>query len=373
MTTRIANLLRSGTDDIVREWIGELRTSDCTEAHKQLPISDIAGNIKIMIANIAGTLASREVTADKAIAASGLPVILSDLIPASGSGVRDLGASKRTQPLGTRPLNNPIVRAEHAMVSHGKMRHAQGCVFHEVLLEFAMLRQAIFRQLSAQIKIVERDELAETLPLIDRTFDELMLVALESFYDASVHDLEKRAVHDPLTQLYNKEYFGTRLGEELRRSLRSGDALTLAMIDMDELKKVNDTYGHGTGDRVIQAVAAAIRNNCRRGDIPCRYGGDEFMVILPETGKVQARVFAERVARTLRDMTVVAAGDGTKIAQMQDITSGVERKPLVIPLPTVSVGLVSFPDDGRNPETLVAKVDVALYRAKRGGRNRIEY
>ena len=368
MANRIANLLRSSTDDIVREWIGEMRTSDRTQIHKQLLIPDIAGNIKVMVANLAETLANKETPASKAVTASNL----SGTLPRVVIGAHNLGASKRTRPLGTRPLNNPIVRAEHAMVSHGKMRHAQGCEFHEVLIEFVKLRQAIFRQLWAQAGAEARDELTESLPRIDLIFDELMVVALESFYDASVHDLEKRAVQDPLTQLYNKEYFAMRLGEELRRSLRSGDPLTLAMIDMDELKKINDTYGHGTGDRVIQAVASAIRDNCRRGDVPCRYGGDEFLVILPETTTVQARVFAERVARSLHGMTVVAAGDGTKIAQVHVINSAPERKLLVVPVPTISIGLASFPDDGRNPETLIAKVDVALYRAKRGGRNRIE-
>jgi diguanylate cyclase (GGDEF)-like protein len=362
MSIRIANLLITSTDDIVGEWIEDLRTSARTEIHKKMRVADIASNISILIANLAEAIASNSVPADREVAG---------LLNGAWAGEAKQG-SLRTQPLGTRPLSSATLRAEHAMLSHGRERHEQGYQFHEALREFVGLRQAIFHQLWAKTPNEEREELAATLPKIDLMFDELMLVAMESYHDASVHDLEKRAIHDPLTQIFNKEYFGMRLGEELRRALRSGDPLTLAMVDMDGLKKVNDTYGHGTGDRVIQAVATAIRDSCRRGDVPCRYGGDEFMVILPETNKVQARAFAERVARSLRGMTVVAAG-GIKVAQGPEVSTDREKNPLIVPVPTVSIGLAAFPEDARNPEALVAKADVALYKAKRGGRDRIEY
>jgi diguanylate cyclase (GGDEF)-like protein len=363
MSIRIANLLISSTDDIVREWVADLRASARAEIHKKLLLPDVVSNITILIANLA-----------EAIAGNGtlMGVPTTDLLPEAETGETGGGGLMRTRPLATRPLNSPFVRAEHAMVSYGRERHDQGYDFHEALFEFVKLRQAIFRQLWTRMKPEDRDELTAALPKVVLLFDELMMVAMESYYDTAVHDLEKRAIHDPLTQIFNKEYFGMRLSEELRRALRSGDPLTLAMIDMDELKKINDTYGHGTGDRVIRAVATAIRDSCRRGDVPCRYGGDEFMVILPETNKAQARVFAERVTRNLRGMTVIAAEGGIKIANGMGFDSAQTKETLVVPVPTVSVGIASFPDDARNPEALVAKADIALYKAKGAGRNRIE-
>jgi diguanylate cyclase (GGDEF)-like protein len=145
---------------------------------------------------------------------------------------------------------------------------------------------------------------------------------------------------------------------------------------MDRLKEVNDTYGHPAGDSVIMAVATAIRDTCRRSDIPCRYGGDEFAVILPETGKIQARVFAERIMRALQNLTVVIhANEGPKRAEDLQSVGRLDpsRVPSVAPVPSLSVGLATFPDDARNPETLLAKSDDALYRAKREGRNRIAF
>lgn len=363
MLIRIANLLISSTDDIVREWVADLRASARAEIHKKVLLPEVVSNITILIANLAEAIAGNDTLTG---------ITTTGTLAEAEAGETGTGGIMRARSLATRPLSSPFVRAEHAMVSYGRERHDQGYDFHEALFEFVKLRQAIFRQLWARTKPEDRDELAAAMPKVVLLFDELMMVAMESYYDTAVHDLEKRAIHDPLTQIFNKEYFGMRLGEELRRALRSGDPLTLAMIDMDELKRINDTYGHGTGDRVIRAVATAIRDSCRRGDVPCRYGGDEFMVILPETNKAQARVFAERVTRNLRGMTVVAAEGGTKIANGVGFDSDQTRKTLVVPVPTVSVGIASFPDDARNPEALVAKADIALYKAKREGRNRIE-
>jgi GGDEF domain-containing protein len=148
------------------------------------------------------------------------------------------------------------------------------------------------------------------------------------------------------------------------------------MIDMDGLKPINDTYGHPVGDAVIQAVGSAIRNSSRQPDVPCRYGGDEFAVILPETNKVQARVMTERILRALQNTSVVVTQTGQAVATADLLRGETEalsttNLPLVVSVPTVSIGLAAFPDDARNPEMLIAKADAALYQAKRGGRNRI--
>src|SRR3712207_766433 len=145
------------------------------------------------------------------------------------------------------------------------------------------------------------------------------------------------------------------------------------MIDMDHLKSINDTYGHPVGDTVIRAVATAIRESSRQSDVPCRYGGDEFAVILPETTKHQAQVFGERILEAVCNMNVVVASGAEPV--MEDAvtaqTSDGGASPLIVPVPGVSIGLASFPEDGRNPEVLIAKADAALYRSKNQGRNRV--
>jgi diguanylate cyclase (GGDEF)-like protein len=280
--------------------------------------------------------------------------------------------SARPIPRGTTPLNNPLVRVGHVAASHGKLRHNQGYEFHEMILEFVKLRQIILRRVLMLQQNGTQPDIVKAIPGFDLLFDEIMLTTAENFHQASVRDLEKKAIHDPMTQIYNKEYFGQRLGEELRRALRSDEPLTVAMIDMDKLKEINDTYGHAAGDSAIQAVASAIRDTCRRGDVPCRFGGDEFAVIMPETAKMQGRVYAERLMRGLSSVTiVVGAPGGTEVALLKPTVVDLGKRPLVVPVPTISVGIASFPEDARNPEALVAQADAALYRAKHAGRNTI--
>jgi diguanylate cyclase (GGDEF)-like protein len=239
-----------------------------------------------------------------------------------------------------------------------------------------VLRQILWETVKTHASPTVLGRMGEIVPYIDRLLDELVLTTVESFYSASVRDLEKRAIRDPLTQLYNKEYFSQRLGEEMRRSLRTGDPLTVAMMDMDMLKAINDTYGHQAGDAVIVAVARTILDTCRRSDVPCRYGGDEFAVILPETTKMQAGVFAERVLKAVGDVSVAAsptAVGATGANATGQPTSSAARIPLLAPVPTISIGIATFPDDARNPETILARADAALYRAKRSGKNHVSY
>ena len=161
-------------------------------------------------------------------------------------------------------------------------------------------------------------------------------------------DARKLADRDPLTGFYNHRFLHERLGEEIVRAQRSGTALSLLMLDLDDFKLVNDTFGHLFGDRVLAWAAELIRSTLRASDIPARYGGDEFAVILPETGPAAANVVAERILEAFQERPYEAEGrSGVPIA--------------------ASIGVAAFPRDGRNAQELIAAADAALYEVKDAG------
>jgi diguanylate cyclase (GGDEF)-like protein len=170
--------------------------------------------------------------------------------------------------------------------------------------------------------------------------------------NALAHDrLERLAAIDPLTDAYNRRFGLSRLNEEFSRAVRAENPLGVLMFDLDHFKVVNDTYGHLAGDRVLRAVAKTCRRVMREGDVLIRYGGEEFLVLLPGAGSDDLAEIGERLRRSVGE-TVVPEGD-------QRI--GV----------TISVGGATYQDAVDSPETLIAKVDVALYDAKGSGRNRL--
>jgi diguanylate cyclase (GGDEF)-like protein len=362
----ISDILTHNIDEITRRWVEGLRQSQRTEVQKHMLTAEIVDGIKAILANLAQAIETREAPDHET-----LPLFL-----ISGADSASLPASGARRPRITQPLGGPFAWAQQSAASQGKQRHAQDYELHEVLIEWIMLRQIVWDVLRVETAVQGLAIPIEFVQYFDRLLDEMTLSSLENYYNTSVRDLEKRAIHDPLTQLYNKDYFRQRLNEELRRAVRYAEPLTVAMIDMDGLKPINDTYGHPVGDAVIQAVGTAIRNSSRKPDVPCRYGGDEFAVILPETNKVQAKVMLERILRALQNASVVVTQTGqpvTAAGGAGDTTEALSTSnlPLMVQVPTVSIGLAAFPDDARNPEMLIAKADAALYQAKRGGRNRI--
>lgn len=156
---------------------------------------------------------------------------------------------------------------------------------------------------------------------------------------------------DPLTGLYNRAHFFTELEREIRLSQRAGRTFALVMMDVDGLKPVNDEFGHHYGDRLLTGVTGVIRNTVRATDTPARYGGDEFLVLLPETDAAGAYVVAEKLRHDIAAFAI----------QVSDRTIRT----------SVSVGLVTYPEDGTTADALITSADAALYEAKRGGRNRV--
>jgi diguanylate cyclase (GGDEF)-like protein len=154
---------------------------------------------------------------------------------------------------------------------------------------------------------------------------------------------------DGLTGLYNRAFFFSALEREIARGDRSGRAFCLVMLDLDDLKSVNDRYGHLSGDQVLRSVADIVRGGVRKIDVAARYGGDEFVALLPETDPTGGWVLAEKIRLTVAEQGF----------------AGVE------PTPTVSVGVVSYPADGRSADALLVSADRAMYASKRGGKNRV--
>ncbi|KAF0245208.1 MAG: diguanylate [Planctomycetota bacterium] len=167
-------------------------------------------------------------------------------------------------------------------------------------------------------------------------------------------ELYTRAVTDPLTTLYNRSYFQRRLDEELDRARRYARRLSLLLVDVDHFKQINDTFGHQVGDRVLIRVAQLMRAAIRAADVPARYGGDEFALILPETdGEAtgSAGVVAERLRKAVANEEFAPLGLTQKMS--------------------LSIGLTTLkPETPATSFELLERADRALYEAKRGGRNR---
>ncbi len=164
-------------------------------------------------------------------------------------------------------------------------------------------------------------------------------------------DLQRVAALDQLTSLYNRRFGMQRLQEEFGRAQRTGDPIGLLMFDLDHFKSINDSYGHLTGDRVLRAVADAARGALRQGDVLMRYGGEEFLVVLPGAGRSDVQQMAERIRRVVDDVEENAQGNSVTV--------------------TVSVGGCSFPGTpAQDPTALISVADQALYAAKAGGRDR---
>ncbi len=188
-----------------------------------------------------------------------------------------------------------------------------------------------------------------------RTRLELFLHGLGlALNNALAHDrLQTLAALDPLTGAYNRRFGLLRLHEEFGRAVRASTPLGVVMLDVDHFKAVNDTHGHVVGDRVLRSIAALTRSALREGDVLMRYGGEEFLAVLPAASSDDVRGVGERIRRLVEDSAVMEGEVAVRV--------------------TVSVGGVAYPNRSvEHEEGLVELADGALYRAKESGRNRVE-
>jgi len=173
-------------------------------------------------------------------------------------------------------------------------------------------------------------------------------IAEQSFYD----EIYRLATTDSLTSLLNKATIMRFLSEEIAGNIRNRRWVSIVLVDIDGFKSLNDLFGHLTGDRVLQSVAALFRKNKRGRDRAGRFGGDEFLIVLPETGPKGARRLAERMRGLIERFIGTEHGLSLSV--------------------TASLGVASGRANKTNPESLFQKADLALYRAKALGRNRVE-
>lgn len=180
----------------------------------------------------------------------------------------------------------------------------------------------------------------------------VMVIGSSKVISRTLSELEYYSTHDPLTGLHNRRYFNEMIGYEIHRSERHGHKFCLLMIDLDNFKDVNDSYGHLDGDRVLNQLGKIVTGTVRKGDIVCRFGGDEFVVLLSETSLSGGCTLAETVREAIQTWPFGTTDRGSFHV-------------------TVSVGIVAYPQDGNQIEDLLAGLDLVLYRAKERGRNTV--
>lgn len=210
--------------------------------------------------------------------------------------------------------------------------------FHQILNRFPVVSLQLLSILTARLRQADEERSQELLPVNDQTVQ-------------IIQELREQASRDALTGLYNRRYLEENLGQQVLRAVREGSSLSILMMDIDHFKHVNDTYGHPAGDKVLQTLAALLQSCIRVDDIPCRYGGEEFCVLMPGATIAIASERAEHIRQAIQDMAIHDQGQEIRV--------------------TLSVGVSAYPQHGSSGEELLACADRALYQAKGTGRNRV--
>lgn len=193
----------------------------------------------------------------------------------------------------------------------------------------------------------------DTTELVARVKVQLKIKRLQDELIRANEHFKALSITDPLTNIYNRRFVTDILDKEFQRAERKGELLSLVIFDVDHFKKINNTYGHQSGDAVLVAIAEAAQRGLRGYDVAARYGGEEFMLVLPGTSLSGGVVVAERLREAVQSLTFAPPMDGLSV--------------------TVSLGVTTYPSPQVDSViTLIRQADQALYRAKLNGRNRLE-
>ena len=258
-----------------------------------------------------------------------------------------------------RPQMAPVADTMREVLEHGEARRIVDRHLHSAAGEWQKNRSGLIVPMITQGRVVgvltaESPQVNAFSERDERVLSVLATSAAMALVNADLHQrMEKLTIIDELTGTYNYRYFSARLEDEKRRAVRYSQPLALLMVDIDWFKRVNDRYGHETGNVALRGLAQVIASCVRDVDILARYGGEEFIVILPQTGYEEAVAIGARIRQRV---------------EQTDFGPDARGRPLKM---TVSIGISSYPDNGRSEEELVKSVDEALYRAKGDGRNAV--
>jgi diguanylate cyclase (GGDEF)-like protein len=267
------------------------------------------------------------------------------IVPLAGRGLSD-GLSSAAQDVAQWVIEHGRQFASADLGRDGRMSGASGAVL-------ALPLRARARIVGALV-VLDRNP-STTEPELGHAVEELLLSVLEGPAVALDNALRLRraealSVTDDLTQLYNSRYLNLVLRRESKRASRNGRPLSLLFLDLDGFKAVNDTYGHLAGSRALVEAAVVIRRSARETDVVARFGGDEFALVLPDTGSEGAAAVGERIRER------VAAH-----AFLEDAGLNIHL--------TLSVGVATLPDAAASAEELVRSADAAMYQVKGAGKN----
>ena len=210
--------------------------------------------------------------------------------------------------------------------------------------EITKHREDISNALGRQINLMAA--ISDYCSLIKKSLKNYKILDINTF-----EEIKKESTHDNLTDLFNKGYFQDALNQHISLAKRHNTDLSVVFLDIDDFKEVNDTLGHDSGDIVLKAVAKTISEALRASDIIARFGGDEFVILMPNTDKFNALLISERISKTIKDKVIKLESKNCQI--------------------TLRGGVAGYPIDANNAKDLLNRADNALYRAKGAGKNRI--
>ncbi len=213
----------------------------------------------------------------------------------------------------------------------------------QILTRFATLAALVLN--NAQLLDSTEHEVSE------RKQKEVILQRHVSQIEQFQQELREQAIRDPLTGLYNRRYLNETLPREIVRAARINLPLSVLVSDIDHFKILNDTHGHQTGDKFLVEIANLIKKYARASDIVCRYGGEEFLLVLPETTVEAAAKRAEELRQQCAKLII--QHDGMELST------------------TISFGVATYPNHGQEAEEIIIKADKAMYKSKHNGRNRV--
>ena len=299
VAARLSSALDSRQERLVKEWLKELIDDLGLESLKSFPTGKLSEGIPALVGLISAYLLEPE---------AGL---------APDSAIDDTAAC-----LSSVRRENPSV--EKLIRDYGRLK--------------AMILEAATAELRQSDQPVVR-----ALQLIDEGFQEIVLAGLQRYVEKHSIELQRQAETDALTGIYNVRYFRRQLHRQLELYKRYRIPFSLIMLDLDELKQMNDNLGHDSGDTALRNMANILEQIKRETDIAVRYGGDEFFLLLPGTNSLEGERLAYRINRKVKELNLATRG----------------REMI-----GVSIGVVSCPENGTDVSTLRARADKAMYLAK---------